>query len=530
MRYVLAFFITALISWISHTPAQETPRNVKIINLLHCDNLDGNEQKYGKNVQALFGNVKLRHENTQMFCDSAFLNRATNYVEAYGSIHIIQDDSIHLYGKELYYIGNEGIAKVRKNVRLVNNDIVLTTEYLDYNRISDVAYYFNGGKLTSGENVLESNWGYYFPKSDLAQFRDSVVVTNPNYLMYSDTLLFNTKTEIAYITGPATIISDKNIIYSEAGFYDTKSDVARLEKNSSITTEEQILLGDTIFYNRKTGFGEVFSNMFLQDTTNNVIITGNYGFYNELTKEALATKKAVMMQIYQNDTLFLHADTLRIDSIPGREHQLIRAYRHVKFYRTDFQGRCDSMVFDLADSINTFYHDPVLWSMENQMTAEIIKLYTKNQQLYKAELINDGFVISREDSLHFNQIKGKLITGYIKENELYRIEVDGNGQSIYYPKDDDVMIGVNKTESSSITILLEDRKVTGITTRVQPKGNLNPVFLLPIENQRLAGFRWLDEFRPKQMSDIFKRDIPPPPERRPTYSDYSFDRDLPGKK
>jgi hypothetical protein len=188
------------------------------------------------------------------------------------------------------------------------------------------------------------------------------------------------------------------------------------------------------------------------------------------------------------------------------------------------------MVFDMADSINTFYHDPVLWSQENQMTAEIIKLHTRNQALHKAELINDGFVISMEDSLHFNQIKGRLITGYIRENELYRIEVDGNAQSIYYPKDGDIMIGINKTESSSITIMLENRQVAGITTRVQPTGNLNPVFLLPLESQQLDGFRWLEEFRPKQKSDIFLIDTTPPPERKTSYGDYTFDKILPGKK
>jgi lipopolysaccharide export system protein LptA len=348
--------------------------------------------------------------------------------------------------------------------------------------------------------------------------------------MYSDTLIYNTLTEIVNIEGPTTIINDKNTIYSEAGYYNTKLDIARLEKNSSVVTTEQVLYGDTIYYNRKTGFGEVFSKMFLQDTTNNVIITGDYGFYNELTKEALATKRALMMQIYQNDTIFLHADTIRLDSIPGREHQLIRAYRHVKFYRIDIQGRCDSMVFDMADSINTFYHDPVLWSQENQMTAEIIKLYVRNQTLYKTELINDGFVISMEDSIHFNQVKGKLLTGYIRNNDLYRIDVDGNAQSVYYPKDDDVIIGVNKTESSSITILLENRKVAGITTRVQPTGNLNPHFLLPLDAQKLSGFRWLEDFRPKQMSDIFVRDQAPPPERKSIYSDYTFDKTLPDKK
>ncbi len=267
--------------------------------------------------------------------------------------------------------------------------------------------------------------------------------------------------------------------------------------------------------------------MALHDSANHIIITGNYGYYNELTKRALATRKAVMMQIQQNDTLFLHADTLRADPIPDSEHRMVRAYRNVKFFRIDFQGRCDSMVYDFRDSINTFYKNPVIWAQENQMTAETIRLFTRNKSLYKAELINNAFVISMEDSMHFNQIKGKLMTGYIRNNQLYRIDVDGNGQTIYYPKDDDVMIGVNRAESSNLTLLLENRKVTSIILRNQPAGNLNPPLILPIESQRLEGFRWLEEYRPKKMSDIFIKDKPPAPVNQTNYSEFFFDRTLP---
>ncbi|MDR2928070.1 MAG: hypothetical protein LBV41_07735 [Cytophagaceae bacterium] len=532
MKFVYALLLTTIVLWVSYVPAQvpKTPAR-RIIHIEHADSSIGNVAKYGKNVQVLMGNVRFRHENTLMYCDSAYFQRDSNKMDAYGSVHIVQNDSIHLYGKELYYYGNEDMAKVRKDVRLVNKESVLTTEYLDYDRRNDVAYYFNDGKITNSDNVLVSSWGYYFPKTEMAQFRDSVVVTNPDYTMYSDTLLYFTQTEIVKIAGATTILSEQNTIYSEAGFYDTKKDIARLEKNSAVYAREQQLYGDTIYYDRTSGFAEVFSNMEMHDTTNNIIITGNYGYYNEFTKNALATRKAVLKQVYQGDTLFLHADTLRTDSIPEREHRLVRAYRNVKFYRTDFQGRCDSMVYDLADSINTLYYEPIIWSQENQMTAETVKLYTRQNALYKAELINDAFIISREDTVHFNQIKGKLMTGYIRDNELHRIDVDGNGQTVYYPKDDGVMIGVNRTESSNLTILLENRQIEGITTRVQPAGNLNPPLLIPLEAQRLESFRWLDEYRPKQMSDIFLHIAPPADTtaRKSSYSDYIDDVTLPVK-
>ncbi len=518
---VVIFMMTGSIS------AQKPSQKKTAVHIEHADYMEG-AARFGKNVQALFGNVRFKHHETLMYCDSAFFHRDSNLVHAYGSIHIIQADSIHLYGNILHYFGNEDKAMVRENVRLVNDDVVLTTEYLDYDRKNDVAYYFNGGKIVSGENQLTSSLGYYYPRTEEAHFRDSVVVINPDYTMYSDTLQYFTIPKIVKIVGPTTIHSERNVIYSEAGFYDTANDVAQLERNSSVKGEEQELCGDTIHYNRKSGFGEVFSKMALHDTTNHVIIKGDYGYYNELTRRALATKRAVMMQIEQYDTLFLHADTLRVDPLEDTEFQMIRAFHNVKFYRNDFQGRCDSMVYDLRDSINTFYKDPVLWAMGNQMSANVIKLFTKNKTLYKAELFDNSFIVAPEDSSEmYNQIKGRNMVGYIRDNELYRIDVDGNSQAIYYPKDKGVIIGMNKAEASNMSILLEKQQVVGIILRSQPAGNLNPPFLVLEENRKLVGFRWLEKYRPKSKKDIFIKDKIQESAAQVDYSEFQLDRALP---
>jgi lipopolysaccharide export system protein LptA len=526
MKGVIRFFLLlAIILWFGIVPAQQKQGRTTV-HIEHADYMEGSA-RFGKNVQALFGNVRFRHHQTLMHCDSAFFYRDSNKVHAYGSIHIIQNDTIDLYGDVLFYHGNEDKAMVRKNVRLVNKNVVLTTEFLDYDRRNDVAYYYDGGKVTSDNNELVSDWGYYYPRTDEAHFRKEVVVTNPDYKMYSDTLLYYTIPEIIKIVGPTTILSERNEIYSEAGFYDTQKNIAQLERNSSIKGEEQQLDGDTIYYDRNTGFGEVFSNMILHDTTNHVIITGDYGYYNELTQRALATKRAVLMQISQADTLFLHADTLRADPIEDTEFKMVRAYHNVKFFRTDFQGRCDSMVYDLRDSINTFYKDPVIWANMNQMSAGSIKLFTRNNALYKAELIENAFVVGPEDTASYNQIKGRHMTGFIKENKLYRIDVEGNGQTIYYPKEDGEVVGVNKAEASNLTILLEEQEVTGIILRNQPSGNLNPPDLLTREARRLDGFRWLEDYRPKTMEDIFIRDVAPEAVSQINYSDFHFDRSIP---
>lgn len=503
---------------------QQKKEGGSTILIEYADYLEGAEKRLGKNVQALKGDVKMRHLNTEMFCDSAILYRDSNRVEAFGSIHVIQNDSIHLYGNRLHYDGNEELAKVRENVRLVNKNVVLTTEFLDYDRRNDVAYYFNGGKIVDDTNQLTSSLGFYYPRTAEVNFKDSVVLVNPDYKMYSDTLKYYTRTEVVEIVGPTDIISDKNTIYSELGFYNTKTDKARLLKNNFIDGGEQTLRGDTIYYDRNNGFGEVFSSMALEDTSNNVIITGNYGFYNEKTEKVLATQKAVLKQVYGGDTLFLHADTLRADPVEGDpENKLVRAFHHVQFYRTDLQGRCDSMVYDFRDSTNTFFHEPVIWAQGNQMTANKIKLYTREKTLYKAELIENAFLIAPEDTLHFNQIKGKLMTGYFRDNELYRIDVDGNGQTVYYPKDREYVIGVNRAESSKLTIFLNKRKVESIVLRTQPSGNMNPPLVLDKESTRLNGFLWLERYRPRRYKDIFDFMEIEEDRQQTDYSDFHFD-------
>jgi lipopolysaccharide export system protein LptA len=505
--------------------SQQEQRGKGTILIEYADYLEGAEKRLGKNVQALKGDVKMRHLNTRMFCDSAILFRESNRVEAFGSVHVIQNDTIDLYGDKLFYDANEEIARVRENVRLVNKNVVLTTDFLDYDRRDDVAYYFNGGKIVDESNVLTSMLGYYYPRTGEVNFKDSVVLVNPDYSMYSDTLKYFTKTEVVEIVGPTDIISDQNTSFSELGFYDTKKDQARLLKKNYIDGGEQTLRGDTIYYDRKKGLGEVFSSMELEDTANNIIITGNYGYYNELSERAMATRRAVLKQVYGTDTLFLHADTLRADPVEDDpENKIVRAFHHVKFYRKDLQGRCDSMVYDFRDSTNVFYHEPVIWAQGNQMTAETIKLYTRNRALYKAEMIENAFLIAPEDTLHYNQIKGKLMTGYFRDNQLYKIDVDGNGQTIYYPKDKEYVIGVNRAESSNLTIFLQNRKVQSIILRSQPAGNMNPPFVLDQEDTRLDGFAWLEKYRPKTYESIFEFEKMEVDVKRTDYSGYEFDQ------
>ena len=220
----------------------------------------------------------------------------------------------------------------------------------------------------------------------------------------------------------------------------------------------------------------------------------------------------------------MHADTLKAVPIEDGQEKLIKAYRKVQYFRTDLQGRCDSMVFDSRDTTNTFYYDPILWSVGNQLTADVIIMYTKDEVLDKVDLIDRSFIISEQDTGSFNQIKGKMMTGYVRNNEIYKIDVDGNAQSIYFVKEGENITGVNRSECSNMTIYLKERQVSKIHMNVSPTGNMNPPYILPSEDVKLKGFYWLEEFRPKDKKDIFIWKELPKFDRGEDRSEYDLDK------
>ncbi len=461
------------------------------------------DSNLGSNANRLIGKVRFSHEGILMTCDSAHYFSDVNVVDAFSNVHLWQGDTLDLYGDYLKYNGNEGMARVRNNVILIDNENRLTTDYLDHNFNTDFAYYLGGGKILNGDNTLVSEKGYYYTREKTFFFKDSVIITNPDYVMYSDTLKYNTLTEIAYFLGPTEITSEENYIFCENGWYDTQKNISQFSRNAFLQSKEQILKGDSIYYERETGIGKAYKNVELIDTTQNILLTGNVAFYNEQTEYGMLTDSAVMIQIEGVDSLFVHSDTIMAvpDTIP--EKRIIKSFYKVKFYRADLQGKCDSLSYTETDSTFRMFGDPVLWTDNNQLTAEFIDLITINKELERIEMKNRAFIIGIEDSLHFNQIKGRDMTGYILENQLQRIDVNGNSETIYYARDEEELIGVNKALSSDLVIRFLDNEIHKIIYLTNPAGKYHPLSKFPDQESRLEDFIWLDRHRPGNKMDIF---------------------------
>ena len=204
---------------------------------------------------------------------------------------------------------------------------------------------------------------------------------------------------------------------------------------------------------------------------------------------------------------FLHADTISAITVPDtsvKGYRLMRAYHGCRIFSLDLQAKCDSLSYSFQDSVIRLYKEPVLWNEENQLTSDSVAIFTKNRQADRMELYNSAFIVSQIDTMRFNQIKGRSLTGYFKDNKLTRINIDGNGESIYYLIDGDEIVGVNTAKCARIEILFADGKIKDIFEYQNPEGVIDPPSQSPEANRYLEGFSWLDKFRPKKFEDIFK--------------------------
>lgn len=463
-------------------------------------------QRYTENlgVERLLGDVIIRQENTRFYCDSAYLHDKKNSFEAFGNVHIAVNDSVEVYGDRLLYDGDSRVAELFDSVKLIDKNTVLTTEHLVYNRNTKVAFYDIGGTIVNEDNTLYSKRGFYHTLTKIFYFRKDVVLTNPDSETYSDTLIYNTINETAYFQGPTVIRGKESTIYTEGGWYDTKTDFSKLTKNPNISSSEQTISADSIYYNNSTYFGQSFGNVEVVDTTYRVIVRGRFGEMWDKKGLSYITDSALAITYDENDSMFIHSDTMWMHFDKNRQAKKMLSYYNVRFFREDMQGRCDSLAYSMSDSTIRLYDNPVLWSGVNQLTADSISIVVSNNQVDSLIMYNTAFIVSKDSINTFNQIRGKDMVGYFRDNELYKITVDGNAQTVYYIREDDgYLIGVNLAESSSMIIRLKDNDVDNINYQSNPIEVMYPEKDLHADMRKLKGFNWQEILRPKTKEEIF---------------------------
>lgn len=469
-------------------------------------------------ARRLVGDVHLRYQGADMFCDSAYIFPNEDF-EAFGPLRVVQGDSLELLGNHLYAKRLEEEITLDGKVRFADQDIALATESLVYDMAAGIARYTSGGTITSktNQNHLTSQAGYYNTETEFFHFQKDVVLRNPDYTVHSDTLKYNGPSETAYFLGPTLITAKDTRINCTRGWYNTKTSDCEFHERARIRNGKTILEGDSVRYNANSGDGEMFCNVSISDTAGTYIVSGDYGWLNEGSGESMVTERALLTQIIDQDSLFLKADTL-LNLRDNLGVNRIHAYRNVRIYKSDLQGVCDSLVFDQEAEILRLLSRPVLWTDKNQITGDSISLVLLDGVMHRLHVRSAAFIASQADSTRYNQISGRNITGFFENNRLVRMEVLGNGQVVYLPaaeNEDDPPVGLNRSNCSDIAISFEDGQIRTIALLNQVSGAFHPLSTAPPADFLLPGFLWYGDRRPTGFEDLFADPLPLDPATDP---------------
>ncbi len=491
-----------------------TAQQVERIKLERADYLE-NGLEDGLRFDKVIGNVLFSQKDTRIYGDSAFFYKNQNLVKIFGRVRVLEGDSITITGGQLVYQGNEKLAQMRENVVYRDPSMTLTTDFLDYDMEKRLAYYYQDGRLVTESNTLTSKKGYYDTEARYASFKDSVILRNPDYLVEADTFQFNTITEVAYFLGPTVITAKDGTVLNagDGGQYRTREDIANFS-GSAIETPKNLLYGDELFGDKNEEFYTANSNVSLVSKEQNVIINGDHGKYWKNQGLIKIYGNTLMKKVFPEDTLFLTADTLVYleDSIPDRDKLL--AFYNVKFFKPNLQGKADSLSYLTSDSLIYMYRDPLLWSDSSQMEADTISITISNGGVDRMHLDSKAFVTSRTMDQYYNQVKGRHMVARFKENKLHQVDVNGNGESIYFElqEEDSLVMGMNKVLCSDMRLRFKEQKISDITFYA-PDGAFIPFHEIKQDETKLSGFSWRDTERPTRFVVLGTKEWPQPPVR-----------------
>lgn len=509
MKKVVFCFV--LLGFIIARAQEEEPQS-RQINIVYGANFTKDEAKFpGASIfnKDSERQVQFEHQGADLWCDVAVFYSAENRLKAIGNVRMQQGDSVEMNSGKLDYDGNNKLARAWEQVDLTDGQMTLTTDTLYFDRENQLSYYRSGGKVVDSANVLTSIIGNYFMELKKVQFRKKVHIDNPEYIIDSEQLDYYRISKNAYMYGPSTITGEDYKIYCERGFYDTKIEQGYGIKNTKINYNNRIIEGDSVYFDKATEFASATNNIQVTDTINDGVIRAHYAEVFKGKDSVFATKRAVSVSLVEQDSLYMHGDTLMVTGKP--EARILRAFRNAKFYKTDLSGKCDSIHFDEKTGITQLITQPILWNVENQMTGDSIHLISdlETDKLDSLKVINNAFIISLDtiSKVGYNQAKGKDLFGKFIENELKIIDLVSNTEVIYYMYNgNQELVGINKTICSKIRLLMENNEIDDITFFINPDGNIFPEKDLPIESRKLKDFIWRGDERIYSKDDIFDED------------------------
>lgn len=467
------------------------------------------DQKSG--THRLIGNVNFRYQGNTMYCDSAYYFERNQTVRAYGNVQIRKGD-LNLYCDSIYYDGNAKNAKLWGNVNVRDGEYKLTTDTLNYDSESGKAYYLNGGKVQNilKKETLTSKIGYIYPESNNFFFSKQVRYENDKLKMTTDTLQYIYNKSTAYFHGPTNIEADSATMYCRSGWYNTESEDGYLQGDAWIKKEASYISGDTLIYQPSLGSYTGKGNVFYKDTTQQMSFQGDYAYSSDSLDYSLLTGHALAIKELDDDTLYVHADTLY--TFKTESTDLIKAFHSAGIYSNSFQCRADSIVFNGDIEFLELYKNPVAWSESAELKGDTIFIELKDSLIQHAFIRNNATILMEvEPANYYNQIGGNNIRADFKDNEIYYSIAEGNARTVFFPEEEEIIDsvltktrqGMNRLYASDLKIAIDSNEISSITYVEEPDGAFYPMDQLKEDEQFIQGFEWKAVLRPKRKEDLF---------------------------
>ena len=501
-RLFILFFLLGSIGVFSQT---------KKIRVLSSEYSEADEKKY-PGATILIGNVKIAHEGATLDCKQALLYKKENLFKALGEVVIEQGDSIIQYSDFAIYNGNTKKATSWGHVEINDKEMKMSTDTLYFDRNEQVLYYQSGATITDKKNTLKSTEGTYFLKEKKFSAKSKVTVVNPDNFLESNHLDYYTNTSLAYLYGPSTItnLKDSTKIYSERGFYDTNTEVSYFVKRAKLFLKDRTVEADSLYYDKRKGFASATNRIKVIDTIQNMVTKGNYAELFEQKDSLFIIDRAVAISIHEKDSMYVHGDKILVTGKP--EERIVRIFNNVKIFKSDLQGKCDSIHTSQVTGLTRMFKNPILWSGKSQITGDSIQLLSDKEtnKLDSLRVLRNAFMIQK-DSLaedDYNQIKGRNIYGKFIDNELKTMLVKGNAESLYHNRNDDTqkLETITKEIASDIEFTLENNEITQTKYFKKSEGKTFPPSEFPQNEKKFKGFIWRGDEQPLVMEDIFKKD------------------------
>jgi len=499
------------------------------VYIWHTDTLR-EVQKDSVSIQSLFGHVKLQSEKTLFYCDSLAMNHKENFIEAFGNVHINDNDSTDIYSQYMKYFVDTKYIIFHKNVILKDGRGTLSTEDLTYDMNLHIGNYLNNGKVVNQQTTVTSKEGTYYADTKDMYFKKDVVLKDPAYDLTADSLLYNNDQQLAtFIT--TTFIKDSSgrTIRTKEGFYDLKNHRAQFGKRPTIKDGSQDITADDIHFDDSVGISTATGNAVYRDTVQGFSVLANSLVADKKKNTLLATQKPLMILKGDKDSIYIRADTLfsgkipdsllnRTDSVQGMaivktardpndsSLRFLQGYHHVRIFSDSLQAVADSLYYSGMDSIFRLYTNPIAWASGYQITGDTMFLYTKNKKPDRLYVFENGLVVGRAAGNMYNQVKGNTINGYFKNGVIDYMRAKGNAESVYYLKDDSMaLVSVNKViKADIIDIIFKDKELNRVVLRNDVEGVMSPIRKVNPEDMKLRNFKWLDAERPKTKMELFE--------------------------